>query len=875
MADSKVWYESILKNGLRRSFGANEITESNPLDWERLRILKDGKLVPAMSKGHVGAPSVLDLDLLQDAAQKGNLFLYRMGEVYPQRLVGDVWYSTDPAIKEEPRPEPKLPEAPKMPPPFSRTLADELKEIGLPPDAQRDQLEPVDQYRYDAAESNLSIRQREYDKMMEPYQAAMRSYESERDRLMQEHNSKLQAWQKRVDAYDSLSVEIKSALRAEESPRRTEILRNQETQRAAALDRSGALEWYNNQFLNRMVFPSSDEALQATDGVDWSRIRVWDGEKFDRIVPEGFTGTPGTEALEKLRSAEQSGSLFQYQAANKYPSKWVGQSWVSMDKTWIDRLKPTPEEPTKPVHPGPEPKLETFMMDISNRKLATNRFFGIFRIPAYRDERAAYETRLKDYQDALDNHRKAVEDYDRQMEKYNEDLAASRQVYDQKLRTYEGMLEQYNLLSTAQIAAMEQEVPRREREIQQQREQQKQRADQLTARQRTNQTRLKQTDNRIDTLTARPRQEQFVSGPGALSQNAYQAIAPNGYDLPANSPITARDAAAIHIALAGSTQAAVNHGLTPLSTQRYGQIMDGILYGDPSAEELQYLGASYGAAKDYIGAYAAGNPQPLADAMSEGLRNLLNVSRNQLTMSPETAALANVAKRIFSVLDKDPALLNSCTLRPEEMDFARGLVDLGDSYQRFLNSSIKLTQSSTGARTLSGDELVANAVDLTLGKLVGNYLENGSQQKEQMLQTLGKTTNGGLNTVRTVYINTPEVRDLTKDPQLQQGTDLELKAKNLATGLHNTLGDNPKDNPQIQDQVRTEVKKQIDLNDPMVIAQKEAQRKVRLHNLETARDLLAIYIPIVKEEVLEESGRIANMHSDLLMTQRIMALDGK
>ena len=45
MADSKVWYESILKNGLRRSFGANEITESNPLDWERLRILKDGEVI--------------------------------------------------------------------------------------------------------------------------------------------------------------------------------------------------------------------------------------------------------------------------------------------------------------------------------------------------------------------------------------------------------------------------------------------------------------------------------------------------------------------------------------------------------------------------------------------------------------------------------------------------------------------------------------------------------------------------------------------------------------------------------------------------------------------------------------------------------------
>ena len=139
--DNKAWYEDIIRKGTLRSSGMNEITENNPLDWTRLRVLEDGKLIPAMANGHIGAPSVLDLDLLRDAAEKGNLFLYRMGEEYPQRLVDGVWYSTDPAVAEEKRPELKLPEAPKEPASFTATLEDELRERHFDPDTRRDDLQ--------------------------------------------------------------------------------------------------------------------------------------------------------------------------------------------------------------------------------------------------------------------------------------------------------------------------------------------------------------------------------------------------------------------------------------------------------------------------------------------------------------------------------------------------------------------------------------------------------------------------------------------------------------------------------------------------------------------------------------------------------------
>ena len=103
--DNQVWYEDIMRKGTLRNSGMAEIAEDNWLDWERLRILENGKFVPAMAKGHSGAPSTLDISILWDAAQSGKLFLYRLGEEYPMQLSDGVWYSTDPAAAEEAKPE--------------------------------------------------------------------------------------------------------------------------------------------------------------------------------------------------------------------------------------------------------------------------------------------------------------------------------------------------------------------------------------------------------------------------------------------------------------------------------------------------------------------------------------------------------------------------------------------------------------------------------------------------------------------------------------------------------------------------------------------------------------------------------------------------
>ena len=142
-----------------------------------------------------------------------------------------------------------------------------------------------------------------------------------------------------------------------------------------------------------------------------------------------------------------------------------------------------------------------------------------------------------------------------------------------------------------------------------------------------------------------------VVGQQPLGQNAYEMIAPNGYDLPADSRITPEEASMIHIALAGSSQAAMNGGLSPLSAGQYGQMLDGVLYGRPDEGDWKYIAAAYGTAKNCINGYERGEPQARADALSAGLRNLITVGRGRLEMTPEMAGLAKLTERILEVME--------------------------------------------------------------------------------------------------------------------------------------------------------------------------------------------------------------------------------
>lgn len=832
-SDKKQWYESIFRDATRRRSGVNDISESNPLDWQRLRVLKDGKLVPFLPKDHIGSLSQWDLDLLEAEAEKGNVFLYRLGEVYPQRLMDGVWYRTDPAVREEKKPELKLPDAPKEPPPFAGKLADELVAIGLPPETTREQLtEWFDQSRYDKAVSNLAAKKSEYEKETQAkYQAERQAYEEERNRLTKEHEAQVQAWQKRVDASEKLSLEVKSAIRDEEPLRKVEIQQNREIQRAAAADRKVMMEWYHQEFRANIVRPRTKPLskndteylkLAETEGIDWGRMRIWDGEKFVRVLPEGHKGEPTTEALQNLREAVQSGNLFMYERADKYPSKWMGNHWRSMDREWIEKVKPDPvEELPKPQpvnqEPPVEPQLETFTRNISQTKLNIHNRLAALHLNVFQSEVNRYNQAVQNYQAAMNRYNQEVQNYERavavyqqQLENYENEMAARRSVYDQRMKAYESMLRSYETLTPQQKAAMEQDVRQRTEEIRQNRENEQRKADELMQGVHNDQAQVENGQNRMNLLDAQPQEGRFVGGPDALGQNVYDSIAPHGYTLPDNSSITLKDAAAIHLALAGSTQAAVHQGLSPLSANLYGQMLDGVLYGNPSAEELKYIVASYAGAKEYIGAYAGGNPGPLAEAMGDGLRNLINASRNRLELGPEIVGMGMVAERIFNVLDKDESLLKNCTLSQEEMNYARGLAQLGKACHNYMESQVRLTEVATGAKHLTHEQLVDHTVNLVIGKTLENYMKAGSEEeKQQLVGKLGAVRGSALDVVAEVYKDDPSVKAAATSYRNLTNPDLNERVKNVSQAVVDGNLNHVREVPRVQETARERILKAL------------------------------------------------------------------
>ena len=901
MADNnRAWYDNVFKNGMRRSTGENEITESNSLDWQRLRILKDGQLTTFMPKGHMGSPSEMDLDALRREAEKGNVFLYRLGEEYPWQLAGGEWYSTDPAIKEEKRPEAKMPVEP-LPPkeprepepfPYAARLESMLKANKLPNDATLltgenevkyrmllDDLE-AERKRFEKAEDDLCLAdQQRYDAERKIYEAEVQAYEAEKDRLIQEHNVNLQNWQKRTGFYDKLSNDVKDIIRNDAPQRKVEILQNQETKRAANIDRRPLEEWYQKEFRVKMVEPRTKEfkhfkndkeheRLAETDGIDWSRLRIWNGEKFEHVLPADHKGPPTTEALKNLREAAESGNLFVYHLADKYPSKWMGSNWVSMNKEWIDSLKPKSMEEQLKELPEPkmtmqEPKLEDFTKGVSNARIGMGRFLGVFRIKAFQSEMEKLSTAISEYEKQLQLYSQAQKTYEEDLEKYNNEVEARQNLYNQRMPIYESMLKNYNTLTLRQRAAMEQDVRERAEEIQQRKEAEQKKADELTVDQHAARKQLNNAEARLDTLNPQPQAEQFFGGPAALGQNVYDIIAPHGYNLPEGSKITLKDAAAIHLALAGSNQAVMNRGISPMNADRYGQMLEGVLHGNPNGEELQYITASYNAAKEYIEAYNAGNPRPLAEAVGEGMRNLIGASRNVLYMSPEMAGMAKVAERMFQVLDKDEQLLNNCGLSKEEINYARGLVQIGKTYNENLDAQISLTEHATGAKTFSKEELVVQTVDLIAGKAMENHLNTAPPEiKEQTVSKVGMVEGTGLDTAKTVLVQNPAVQQIVAQPSLQNETDMNKRTTEVMKGIQNLNLNKPKEDPKIVEQVTKEVKQSLNQNSFEAKATKRYLSQAMKNERTLAREVLAKKDPSLADIDLEDQ-RVENMLNDL------------
>jgi hypothetical protein len=274
----------------------------------------------------------------------------------------------------------------------------------------------------------------------------------------------------------------------------------------------------------------------------------------------------------------------------------------------------------------------------------------------------------------------------------------------------------------------------------------------------------------------------------------------------------------------------MNGGLSPLSAGQYGQMLDGVLYGRPSDTDLNYITASYGAAKEFITAYEGGNPKPLADALSTGLRNLIAVGSNRLDLTPEMAGLAKLTGRILDVMDRTPGLLENCSLSKEEMNLARGMVNLGRIYNNALAAKMDLMRQYTGAQQLTSQQMQAHAANLLIAQTTGNVLKEGNQEAQYLMGLYGAGQGNALNTVQNVYRNNETIQMFANNPQNLNATDLDKGMQNLANAVSKSSLAKPRESAQLREEIRNQVKEQMEQNSPQ--ARELRNREAQLELLE-------------------------------------------
>ena len=804
------WYNNEFGRSVFRP-GKGPNPAGNAMDWSQVRIWDGEKFTQAMPEGHRGTPDVSGLKRIREAAKGGNLFFLRRGDEYPQQLVDGVWYDTDPAAALEAKPTLTLPQAPKEPEPFAATLENELTQRNLAADAKWENLQnEKDRQRYDEAVAALASKKEAHEKAREEYRTQKQQYDTECDRLQQVYEKAVEDWEKRIDFYGHLNEGVKQAIEHGMPQRREEIERDREQQRAD-MNRQSLGRWYNSEFRQNIVQPSKDPKLADTDGIEWGRVRIWDGQKFARVLPEWHKGIPDDQALKKLQDAAEKGNLFMYQRGDKYPSKWMGNHWLSMDRGWIEASKPVePEELTKDLgHPlRTRPTLDEYTKEVSGVKLALNRAFGRVGIKVYRGE-------VEKYNQAVEKHARARDKYDRDMAAYfekREERDVIRNEFNRRVEAHEYMRKSYEALTPEQRAAMENDVQQRLEEIKANREVERQNAEAKLGPELNAKARIARAAVRIDAMTNEPEHETFLNrGDEPLGQEAYDTIAPHGYALPVDSRLEPAEMAAIHVVVAGSPQAAEQAKLPLPDAAQYGQMLQGVFYGKSTDVNWQYITASYDTTKGLIAEYENGNPEPLAKAVGEGMRNLINVGRGHMDMSPEMAGLAQLTERMLNVMDTHKGLMEHCNLTQEEMNFARGMVNLGRIYNQFLDARTELVMAATGAQKLSPEEMNKHTANLLIGKMAESRLkqEKLGLERPVLVQNLGKGNGKALETVQNIYQNAPNVQQFVKDPQNQKQTDLDKRVQNLAGIVGNSPLAKPKESAQLREQIHNLVKNQL------------------------------------------------------------------
>lgn len=411
--------------------------------------------------------------------------------------------------------------------------------------------------------------------------------------------------------------------------------------------------------------------FQVDRAEDWAGLQVMDGNALKPAMGQGFQGRPSSEQIENLYKMAEAGKLVFFSLTNKQP--------VAVTLSGTDHIDMNPVKPEKPVDPG------------ENATKDQKSSYGV--------ERDRYPRRLEIYETAV---------------KVLDNLGAG----------FKEAVEAYN--NTRNMDAEQTELD----------------ASTATSSHLEQLRRLEHTDRLInETFGPRPvaSAEFFYENVGDHGDFVFkhsefdQQFAPNGYDLPTDSKLTAQDVATINFAMMGASEfvekfykeqlhagdsyakndAAI--GFQMLLTGCFGkQRKDQVLPG------YGVLDATFKLGKEVVTQYNSGNPDLLGEHLADCVRNIKAVCTGHSwdKVSQDMVAGARVIGRIQELFDKHEDIKQAANLSEKEQQFMRGYVQLGKAYEQHLKSMIKFGDAVARGKALTADEKAEILADAVLRRLV-------------------------------------------------------------------------------------------------------------------------------------------------------------
>ena len=411
--------------------------------------------------------------------------------------------------------------------------------------------------------------------------------------------------------------------------------------------------------------------FQVDRAEDWAGLQVMDGNTLKPAMGQGFQGRPSSEQIENLYKMAEAGKLVFFSLTNKQPVAVTLNGNTSID---LNAVKPA--EPDKPGADATSSEKTIYNDRVMRYRVSLEK---------YEKNQAMLDKMGAGFKEAVEAHNNAR---DMEAEQTEQDVRAATSSHVEQLR------------------------------------------------------RLEHTDRLInETFGPRPvaSAEFFYENVGDHGDFVFkhsefdQQFAPNGYDLPTDSKLTAQDVATINFAMMGASEFVEKFykeqlhagdsyakndaalGFQMLVTGCFGkQRKDQVLTG------YGVLDATFKLGKEVVAQYNSGNSELLGKNLADCVRNIKAVCTGHSwdKVSQDMVAGARVIGRIQELFDKHEDIKQAANLTEKEQQFMRGYVQLGKAYEQHLKSMIKFGDAVARGKALTADEKAEILADAVLRRLV-------------------------------------------------------------------------------------------------------------------------------------------------------------